>query len=60
MLFEHKTDLYTKDNLIIVVAGKINNLVELKKQLGDTFGQLPDKKRINKPEFKHIFPEQDK
>jgi predicted Zn-dependent peptidase len=37
MLFEHKANLYTKDNLIIVVAGRIKNLEELKGKLADTF-----------------------
>jgi len=60
MLFEHKTDLYTKDNLIIVIAGNIENIEELKDQLANTFGQLPDKKRLNKPEFEHSFPEKNK
>lgn len=56
MLKAHKTDLYSKDNLIIVIAGKIENIDELKIILADTFGSLPEKKRINKPEYKHILP----
>jgi predicted Zn-dependent peptidase len=33
MLFQHKEKLYTKDNLIIVIAGKIKNQNELEEQL---------------------------
>ncbi|MFZ2151300.1 MAG: pitrilysin family protein [Candidatus Absconditicoccaceae bacterium] len=60
MLKEHKTDLYSKDNLIIVIAGKIENIDELKIILADTFGSLPEKKRINKPEYRHILPTENK
>lgn len=60
MLKEHKTDLYTKDNLIIVIAGKIEDIKGLKVILADTFGYLPGGKRINKPLFKHILPPESK
>jgi predicted Zn-dependent peptidase len=60
MLFEHKTDLYTKDNLIIVIAGNIENIEGLKEQLAIAFGPLPDKKRLNKPDFEHNLPEKNK
>lgn len=60
MLKTHKTNLYTKDNLIIVIAGKIENIDELKTILADTFGSLPEKKRINKPDYKHILPTENK
>jgi len=33
MLFQHKEQLYTKDNLIIIVTGKIQNQNELEEQL---------------------------
>lgn len=60
MLKEHKTNLYTKDNLIIVIAGKIEDIKGLKVILADTFGYLPGGKRINKPLFKHILPPESK
>ncbi len=60
MLFEHKANLYTKDNLIIVVAGRIKNLEELKGKLADTFWLLPEKRKLDKPEFKHTLPKQDR
>lgn len=57
MLFEHKADLYTKDNLIIVIAGKIKDKEAIIHQLQQEFTTLPEKKRIQKPEFIHEFPE---
>jgi len=60
MLKEHKTNLYTKDNLIIVIAGKIEDIKGLKVILADTFGYLLKGKRINKPLFKHILPPESK
>ena len=60
MLFEHKANLYTKDNLIIIIAGKIENMASLKQQLADTFGQLPEKRNLIKPDFKNILPDQNK
>jgi len=56
MLFEHKADLYTKDNLIIVIAGKIKDKQAIIHQLQNEFIHLPEKKRIKKPEFIHEFP----
>jgi len=56
LLNSHKQDLYSKDNLIIVIAGRINNLEQLKKLITENFGSLPDKKRINKPAFPNYLP----
>lgn len=57
MLLEHKANLYTKDNLIIVIAGKIKDKQTIIHQLQNEFIHLPEKKRIQKPEFIHEFPE---
>lgn len=57
MLFDHKADLYTKDNLIITIAGKIKDKQAIVNQLTQEFTTLPEKKRIQKPEFIHEFPE---
>jgi predicted Zn-dependent peptidase len=57
MLLEHKADLYTKDNLIITIAGKIKDKQAIVNQLTQEFTTLPEKKRIQKPEFIHEFPE---
>lgn len=51
MLFQHKNDLYSKDNLIIIVSGKIENSDTLKQQLSETFKSLPEQRRVEKPAF---------
>ncbi|MFA7298193.1 MAG: pitrilysin family protein [Candidatus Absconditabacterales bacterium] len=56
MLFDHKADLYTKDNLIVVVAGKINNKQAVVDQLTKEFNNIPTSKKVNKPAFLHILP----
>ncbi len=55
-LFAHQADLYTKDNLIIVIAGKVHDEVALDKQIQDIFGTLPEKKKISKPPFVQTLP----
>lgn len=50
--FEHKESLYTKDNLIIVIAWKIKNIEEIKNMIVEYFWKLPKNKKIIKPEFK--------
>ncbi len=57
-LFSHQADLYAKDNLIIVIAGKIQDADTLYKQIEDIFQQLPEKKKINKPPFDHHLPKE--
>jgi len=56
MLFDHKADLYTKDNLIITVAGKIQDKEAIIKQLEQEFSQIPESKRIQKPQFIQTLP----
>lgn len=56
MLFEHKADLYSKDNLIITMAGKFVDLKAMKEQLTSLFSKLPESKRIQKPGFLHSLP----
>jgi len=56
MLFEHKADLYTKDNLIITIAGKIKDKEAIIKQLTQEFNQIPEKRRIQKPDFVQTLP----
>lgn len=55
--FEHKESLYTKDNLLIVVAGKIPNIEELKSMIVEYFGKLPKSKKILKPKFEFQKPD---
>ncbi len=57
MLFDHKANLYTKDNLIIVIAGKIKDKQELKDGISKAFSKIPEKKRIQKPEFIQTLPQ---
>jgi len=56
MLFDHKADLYSKDNIVIAIAGKFVDLDAMRAQLEKLFSALPEKKRINKPEFIHALP----
>lgn len=56
MLFEHKADLYSKDNIVITIAGKFIDINAMKDQFTKLFSALPEKKRINKPEFLHTLP----
>jgi len=56
ILFDHKTDLYTKDNLIITIAGNIKDKETIIKQLEQEFSQIPDKKRVQKPDFVQTLP----
>lgn len=56
MLFDHKTDLYSKDNLIITVAGKITNKEAIVAQFNKEFTPLPEKKRIEKLAFISTLP----
>ncbi|MEI8008315.1 MAG: hypothetical protein WCI00_02490 [bacterium] len=44
MLFDHKAQLYTKDNLIIMVAGKIIDKQDIIDQLNKEFANLPTQK----------------
>jgi predicted Zn-dependent peptidase len=60
MLLEHKTSLYTKDNLIIVISGKIDDKQAIIDQIASIFGSLPDTKRVQIPAFpeNHLPAEQ--
>ena len=58
MLFDHKADLYTKDNLIISIAGKIENKQAVIDQLAKEFVAIPTSKRANKPTFIQTLPTQ--
>lgn len=56
MLFQHKEQLYTKDNLIIIVTGKIKNQSEIEEQLASIFQTLPEKKNYTKAPFPNYKP----
>lgn len=58
MLFDHKAQLYTKDNLIIMIAGKIINKQAMMIQLEKEFCNLPTNKTGEKPVFVHTLPKE--
>lgn len=58
MLFDHKDDLYTKDNLIITIAGKFLDKQAIIEQLEQEFKTIPEKKRITKPWFVQTLPQE--
>lgn len=55
-LIKHKLDLYTKDNLIIIIAWKILDEKAVEDQISTLFADLPEKRRIEKPEFLWTLP----
>lgn len=55
-LFAHKQSLYTKDNLVIVIAGRIDNIADIEEQIASLFWSLPEKKTAMNPALQHIFP----
>lgn len=56
MLFQHKHDLYTKDNMVIVIAGRIQELETLQQKLAETFADLPTSKRMTIPTYPAVLP----
>ena len=58
MLFDHKAQLYTKDNLIIMVAGKIIHKQDIIDQLSKEFATLPAHKTWEKPAFIQTLPQE--
>ena len=55
-LFEHKKDLYTKDNMILVISGKITDQQDLEKHIAASFATLWDTKNYVKPMFEEYTP----
>lgn len=55
-LFKHKQDLYTKDNLVVIVAGALPNRSDLEAMIIDLFGSLPEKKNIETPPLLYTPP----
>jgi len=56
MLFQHKKELYTKDNLIIIIAGKILEKEKIQEHIAEIFSALPAKRAIEIPKYptKHL------
>lgn len=58
MLFEHKAQLYTKDNLIIMIAGKIIDKQAIIDKLAKEFSKIPESKTWKKAEFVQTLPKE--
>lgn len=56
-LFAHKESLYTKDNMIIVISGKIEQQASLEKQIAMLFENVAEKNTWIKTPFVWKFPE---
>ncbi len=57
-LFAYKNMFYAKDNLLIAVAGKIEQQQALEDKIAELFSALPEQKTRKKPEFKWQLPSQ--
>jgi predicted Zn-dependent peptidase len=55
-LFAHKNSLYTKDNLVIVIAGRLDDPKLLEERIGELFGSLPTRKTRENPVLHHLLP----
>lgn len=47
----HKRNLYTKDNLVITIAGRIEDEDGVARLVADAFDSLPDQKKVTEPIF---------
>lgn len=56
-LFAHKHNLYTKDNMLIVIAGSIEQPERLESLIASLFSEMPEKKLKEKPTFQEHLPE---
>jgi predicted Zn-dependent peptidase len=56
MLFAHKQSLYSKDNIVITVAGRIDDMAWLQAQIADIFANLPSNRTMDKPLFTQYNP----
>ena len=54
----YKNSLYTKDNLIIIVAGKWADDDKIKKLIEKYFSDMIEKKSVQTPEFPWILPKE--
>ena len=53
----YKNELYTKDNIVIIVAWRIEDKNWIKALIAETFGRLPDKKSRSLALFARNFPD---
>lgn len=57
-LLAHKQDLYTKDNMLIVIAGGITQQEQIEGMIAELFAELPEKRAIDKPMFVSHTPKE--
>lgn len=57
-LFDHKRTLYTKDNLVIIVAGNLHDQQKIESAIGDLFAPLPDRTTVSPPVYPDHRPDQ--
>lgn len=57
-ILNYKNSLYTKDNLIITIAGNINNQAQLEDMICELFQHLPQQKTRKKPDFHWTLPKE--
>ncbi len=57
-LFTHQKALYTKDNLVVVVAGAIPKQDELEAQISELFGELPASTTLVTPPLQGYKPQE--
>lgn len=57
-LFEHKNWLYTKSNLIIIVAWKINDIKKVEDRISELFEWLPNDHNQERPPYLRDLPKQ--
>lgn len=55
-LFNHKNSLYTKDNIVIVMAWNLWDITYLENLIFDYFDKLSEKSTISKPMFTQVLP----
>jgi len=55
-LFQHKENLYAKDNLVVIVAWALPNQAELESQIAELFWALPEKKAGTTPSVPEYKP----
>lgn len=57
-LLAHKQSLYTKDNMLIVIAGGITQQEQIEGMIESLFAELPAKKTVDKPVFVLHMPKE--
>ncbi len=56
-LIKHKNNLYTKDNLILIISGKIEDQWKIEKDIETKFADIPSKRSMKKPKYLDILPD---